>query len=389
MSAATSSNWPQTGRATEGHSIGSIKGSASQRNRQGSGSTATSAASSPHSTAQGSAAAADHTASGRAASHCRKTLKPWTSADASNHSGGINTPSKASGVTAKVTSGMATMLATKPTSEICWKNSRLKGARPTVATACVRSAPAMVCQARSRHPSGNAARADTGSEATSSATATNDNQKPGCSSAQGSSIVTASAAPSSTACKGQRAPVLRNSTTMPIIHTVRCAGTPQPASIEYPAAAAQPPHSPARCAGSHSGRRGCSRHSRDTRAPASQANIVTCSPEMLIRWATPVMRNRSQPSRSMAAWSPMASAASTPAAAGSATRTRIASRIDWRHRSTGWPAFSVSFTAGACTVERTVPLAAMPCSNNHSSRSKPCGLSVPCGARRRTVMRQR
>ncbi len=110
---------------------------------------------------------------------------------------------------------------------------------------------------------------------------------------------------------------------------------------------------------------------------------------MLIRWATPVSRNRSQSSRSMAAWSPTASAASTPAARGSPTRKRMASRTDWRARSSVWPTASASLRLTAPAVARTVPLARRPRSNIHSSRSKPCGLSVPCGSRSRTVSSQR
>ncbi len=95
------------------------------------------------------------------------------------------------------------------------------------------------------------------------------------------------------------------------------------------------------------------RHKRPTRPPTSQANIVMCKPEMDIRCATPVMRKRSQPWRSMAAWSPMARAASTPAAAASGTCMAMASRRSWRSRSTGWPAFSASFTAAASALART------------------------------------
>ena len=116
---------------------------------------------------------------------------------------------------------------------------------------------------------------------------------------------------------------------------------------------------------------------------------MTCSPLMLIRWATPVSRNSSQSSRSIAAWSPTASAASTPAAWASATRSRIASRTAWRARSAAWPASSASRRLSAPAAARTVPLARMPCSNNHSSRSKPCGLSEPCGWRKRALSDQR
>ena len=58
----------------------------------------------------------------------------------------------------------------------------------------------------------------------------NDSQNPGCSSAHGSSSATTQAAARSTASSGQRNPALRTSTTVASIHTVRCAGTPQPAN---------------------------------------------------------------------------------------------------------------------------------------------------------------
>ncbi len=68
---------------------------------------------------------------------------------------------------------------------------------------------------------------------------------------------------------------------------------------------------------------------------AAQANMVTCRPEMDIRWATPVARTTSQSALSIAFWSPTTSAASRPAAFLSGTRASIASRTDWRAPSTG------------------------------------------------------
>ena len=56
----------------------------------------------------------------------------------------------------------------------------------------------------------------------------NDSQKPGCSSAHGSSAVTTLAAASSTSSHGQRTPDARSSVTVASIQTVRCDGTPQP-----------------------------------------------------------------------------------------------------------------------------------------------------------------
>ena len=64
----------------------------------------------------------------------------------------------------------------------------------------------------------------------SSPTAMNDSQKPGCSSAHGSTHVTATAAASSTSGQGQWRPSVCSSVTVSSISTVRWAGTPQPAN---------------------------------------------------------------------------------------------------------------------------------------------------------------
>ncbi len=170
------------------------------------------------------AAAAVYTPSGSDSSQRRACISPCTKAPAHGHSSGSTMPAKVNGTTTSVTSGIATRLAAKPTKDTCWKNSRLSGARPTLATTWVRS-PA---RSRSRQPLRR--RAPTpGSTTISSATATNDSQKPGCSSAHGSASVTTTAAANSTSTAGQRRAPLRSSATVTSIHTVRCAGTPQPA----------------------------------------------------------------------------------------------------------------------------------------------------------------
>ena len=74
-----------------------------------------------------------------------------------------------------------------------------------------------------------------------------------------------------------------------------------------------PLHAAAFCAGSASPRRGRRRHSQSAIAAARPATIVTCKPEIDIRWPTPVRVNVSQSSVSIARWSPIASAISTPA----------------------------------------------------------------------------
>jgi hypothetical protein len=141
-------------------------------------------------------------------------------------------PSKASGVITTVTNGMATRLATKPTSETCWKKTMLKGARPTVATACVCN-PERTVRRSAGHQPGSAVSpcaADTGWEPTSSATAAKDSQNPACSNAHGSMTLTTTAAASKTSGNGQCTPHERSSASVTSMHSVRCAGTPQPAS---------------------------------------------------------------------------------------------------------------------------------------------------------------
>ena len=130
-------------------------------------------------------------------------------------------------------------------------------------------------------------------------------------------MTTTAMASSQACCHGQCRLPWRSSTTVASIQRVRCAGTPQPENKAYSAASSSPPSAPALLAGSARQSRGVSRtelrHSRPISSDATQANMVMCSPEMLIRWATPVARNTSQSVRSMAFWSPTTSAASTPA----------------------------------------------------------------------------
>ena len=155
-----------------------------------------------------------------------------TTIAATAHNGGSTMPNSASGVITSVTSGIAIRLAAKPTSETCWKKTIDSGASPMVARACVRRPLRAAMRMRSRQPAGGAAASsrDTGSATINKPTATNDNQKPGCNIAHGSSAVTTTAAANSTNDAGQHTPIVRSSATAASIHTVRCAGTPQPAS---------------------------------------------------------------------------------------------------------------------------------------------------------------
>ncbi len=139
--------------------------------------------------------------------------------------------------------------------------------------------------------------------------------------------------------QGHCRPSRRSPTTSASISTVRCEGTPQPENNAYNKASPTPPTPAATGTGTASRSPGraqpARRHSAPTTRVASQANMVTCSPEMLIKWATPVVRNSAQSLVSMALWSPTTSAASTPALRGSSTRCTMRSLTHWRARSSG------------------------------------------------------
>jgi hypothetical protein len=162
-------------------------------------------------------------AHGHAASQCSSVDRPCTHHAAACHSGAQSTPASASGVTTSVVHGMATTLAAKPTSDTCPNSSSVSGVIANVITHCSRSmernrAPALIPRALPA----------IGSVANSTATATKLSQKPGCSSAHGSSARTTAQASSHTCGHGQRRPDRRKSATTASMHTVRCAGTPQP-----------------------------------------------------------------------------------------------------------------------------------------------------------------
>ena len=230
-------------------------------------------------------------------------------------------------MTTSVTQGIATAFAGRLTTEICWKSSSVRGVNPSVTTHCSRSIRA------SRPPSAPSPFAPA---ANSTPTATKLIQKPACISAQGSSRTTTEQANSQTQGQGQRRPDKRSKATAASIHTVRREGNPQPLNTAYMIASKTPPTSPACCAGHRNISRRLRRQRVPTAAAASQANIVMWSPEIATRCETPVARKTSQSARSIAFWSPVTSAAITPAACRSATRSRIASRTDSRARSIGW-----------------------------------------------------
>lgn len=86
------------------------------------------------------AAGGHQTAAGQATSSLSQAIRPCTSSAARAHSGANRLPNRASGVMTKLINGIAARLASRPTTEICAKQIRLSGARPTVAMAWVRSA---------------------------------------------------------------------------------------------------------------------------------------------------------------------------------------------------------------------------------------------------------
>lgn len=219
MSGASSSNSAAGGRGTAGHSSGSSNASPAARSRHGRRSAISTAPSSARPCDHSGAAGSHQTAPGSAVSNCSHATRACINPAASAHSTGSAAPSSASGVMTKLISGMASRLASNPTTDSCAKQIRLSGARPAVAMSWVRSA----ARRWARQPAAGGRPA-----AISRPTAPNDSQKSGCSSAQGSTAVTMTAAASSTSGQGQRSPSVRSAATVASISTVRCAGTPQP-----------------------------------------------------------------------------------------------------------------------------------------------------------------
>ena len=143
------------------------------------------------------------------------------------------------------------------------------------------------------------------SEAMSTPTATKLNQKPGCNKAHGSQTKTAAQAINQTKAPCHWRAESLSTTTTKSISKVRCAGKPQPLNKAYKVASSKPDTAPTCTAGQRIApskpHKAARRQPQPTATEASQANMVTCSPEMLIRWATPVALNTSQSLRSIAA----------------------------------------------------------------------------------------
>ena len=173
------------------------------------------------------------------------------------------------------------------------------------------------------------------------ATAPNDSQNPGHSTAHGSSSTTKPSAAHSTCETLVMRPDQSAAATTVSMYSVRCAGMPKPASSTYSSATPAPVSAATFCAGSSSG--SCARvkkerrHSADASMANSPAIMVMCRPEIEIRWLMPVRLNTAQSDWSIARWSPTTSATITPAYCLPGNARRMRSRSLARQCSTRLP----------------------------------------------------
>jgi hypothetical protein len=126
----------------------------------------------------------------------------------------------------KLTSGIASALASGETSENCWNISSSSGSVPRVTAHCV--APQLATTRRQPRPTSSRAVPTKKSRPT----ATKDNQKPGASTAQGSISSTSNSASSRLRLAPRLRPDHSASATTLSMYKVRCVGTAKPASNE-------------------------------------------------------------------------------------------------------------------------------------------------------------
>ena len=228
MSATTTSKSPAAGRSTGGASKGSSKRHTEQAQ--------------PPGQRQDQQRAAEQ-AAGHAPSGCGRSrpqaegplAQPGQHLHQCLHQRAGQRPQRAehdakqpSGTMASVTSGMASRFATKPTSDTCWKKTMLNGARPMLATTWVRKPARSAATSRARAaPRFGAGPRPAPSPSTDPPQRTTARSR-------------AASAPrveqrhhhrrgqQHQRC-GQRTPAAQHAT-VASIHSVRCAGTPQPAS---------------------------------------------------------------------------------------------------------------------------------------------------------------
>ena len=230
MSAASNSNSPWPGQSAGQNSAGIANKAATQRSLAGSGAISNRPAPMASTLAHQAGCGKAQTAPGHVASHCSKLIKGSMAVAASAAAVGTSAASNASGVTIKVTQGIATRLASKPTMETCPNSSKPSGASASEISHCSRQSAASFDKNRfvALLSSVGAAPA---SVASSTPTATKLSQKPACHSAHGSATTTTASASSQTHGHGQRTPHHCSRATTASMHTVRCAGSPQPLNM--------------------------------------------------------------------------------------------------------------------------------------------------------------
>ena len=186
MSRASRSKSPHDGTALCHHSIGTISGRPSARQRQPHGITSHRHPSNPANPAHHAGCAKYSTATGQVTICSSSHTMTLTQCAAAVHSGGHKAPSMDNGVTTNVTHGMAHRLAIIATTEICPNSSSVSGASARPTTACSRNKRMPACRQRR-----SGALRSCGCVAKSTPTATKLSQNPACSKLQGSTSTTA------------------------------------------------------------------------------------------------------------------------------------------------------------------------------------------------------
>ena len=195
-------------------------GTAHQRACRGTRHSHTGAASRAHTPSQNGNSGHQPCAQGHVAMSSSTARITSTAQAATLHSGAHTTPNRLKGTTTRLTQGMAKRLAPKPTHDRDWKHIKATGASTRVARHCVAHNPLTAALT----PEGGASPPIS----IMVPTATNDSQKLACCQAQGSITSTTTPAQHHTRGQGHCTPTVRSTVTAAIIHTVRCAGMPQP-----------------------------------------------------------------------------------------------------------------------------------------------------------------
>ena len=247
------SPWP--GRDGRPASSGSHAAAPTQRCGQPRGASIHTVPASAKQNTHGAGVGALHTASGLAPIHAEEQRQRLHGevrqrrAAMSDSGDGSMLPASASGVTTKLISGIATALAIGLTIDTCANSSIVSGTSPSVTTYCV-CAPSL---SAFHEPASGAAPVRPTVANRMMATAPNDSQKPGHSTAHGSSSTTSPSAAHSTCDTLAIRPDHSAAATTVSMYRVRCAGMPKPASSTYSSATPAPASAATFCAGSSSG----------------------------------------------------------------------------------------------------------------------------------------